>query len=68
MKEILKVTAQANFQTSSNEQASSELNQRALETYQKLRNSGLSDTDVMAFAGELLSLVALGVRSQAAAE
>lgn len=37
-------------------------------TYQELRNGGLSDTDIIAFAGELLSLVAIDVSSQAAAE
>lgn len=31
-------------------------------TYRDLRDEGLSDTDIMAFAGELLSLVAAGVR------
>jgi hypothetical protein len=40
----------------------------ARSTYQELRDGGLSDTDIMAFAGELLSLVASEVRSQAAAE
>lgn len=40
----------------------------ARSTYQELRSGGLSDTDIMAFAGELLSLVATGVRSQSAAE
>lgn len=29
---------------------------------------GLSDTDIMAFAGEMLSLVATDVRAQTAAE
>lgn len=38
-------------------------------TYQELRSGGLTDTDIIAFAGELLSLVATEVRSsQAAAE
>lgn len=32
-------------------------------TYQSLRGAGLSDTDIMAFAGELLSLVAAGFRA-----
>ena len=35
-------------------------------TYEDLRVAGLSDVDIMAFAGELLSLVASGVRSQPA--
>lgn len=33
-------------------------------TYDQLRESGLSDVDIMAFAGELLSLVASGVSRQ----
>lgn len=33
-------------------------------TYDSLRAEGLSDVDIMAFAGELLSLVASGVREQ----
>lgn len=37
-------------------------------TYRELRQSGLTDTDIMAFAGELLSLVARDVRAQTAAE
>lgn len=37
-------------------------------TYRELRQSGLSDTDIMAFAGELLSLVATDVRAHSAAE
>jgi hypothetical protein len=37
-------------------------------TYRELRQAGLSDTDIMAFAGELLSLVATDVRAQTAAE
>ncbi len=41
---------------------------RAQAIYRELRNSGFSDADVMAFAGELLSLVATDVRSAAAAE
>jgi hypothetical protein len=40
----------------------------ARSTYQELRRGGLSDTDIMAFAGELLALVATDVRSQVAAE
>ncbi len=36
----------------------------AQSTYDELRTSGLSDVDIMAFAGELLSLVASGVRRQ----
>lgn len=35
----------------------------ARRTYLDLRSGGLSDTDIMAFAGELLSLVAAGVRA-----
>lgn len=31
-------------------------------TYEDLRAGGFSDTDIMAFAGELLSLVATDVR------
>lgn len=37
-------------------------------TYRDLRQNGLTDTDIMAFAGELLSLVATDVRAQTAAE
>lgn len=37
-------------------------------TYRELRQGGLTDTDIMAFAGELLSLVATDVRAQTAAE
>jgi len=37
-------------------------------TYKDLRSGGLSDTDIMAFAGEILSLVAAGVRDSAAQE
>jgi len=37
-------------------------------TYKDLRAGGLSDTDIMAFAGEILSLVAAGVRNSAAHE
>ena len=33
-------------------------------TYDQLRSGGLSDVDIMAFAGELLSLVATGVSRQ----
>jgi len=44
------------------------VDERAQDTYRALRDKGLSDTDIMAFAGELLSLVATDVRSQAAAE
>jgi hypothetical protein len=40
----------------------------ARSTYQQLRDGGLTDTDIIAFAGELLSLVTTEVRSQAAAE
>lgn len=40
----------------------------ALRTYQQLRDRGLSDVDIMAFAGDLLSLVASEVRAQSAAE
>jgi len=40
----------------------------ARSTYHELRTGGLSDTDIMAFAGELLSLVASGVRAESAAE
>lgn len=40
----------------------------ARDTYRELRQSGLSDTDIMAFAGELLSLVATDVRAHSAAE
>jgi hypothetical protein len=31
-------------------------------TYDELRSNGLSDIDIMAFAGELLALVATGVQ------
>ncbi len=41
---------------------------RALETYRELKECGFNDADIMAFAGELLSLVATDVRSTAAAE
>ncbi len=34
-------------------------------TYRDLRDEGLTDTDIMAFAGELLSLVAAEVRQTA---
>ncbi len=34
----------------------------AQSTYRHLRAGGLSDTDIMAFAGEILALVAAGVR------
>lgn len=47
---------------------SESVEQRAQGTYRKLREQGLSDTDIMGFAGELLSLVAAEVREQAAAE
>jgi hypothetical protein len=40
----------------------------AQSTYNELRTGGLTDTDIMAFAGELLSLVASGVRAETAAE
>lgn len=40
----------------------------ARRTYQQLRDRGLSDTEVMAFAGDLLGLVASEFRSQSAAE
>lgn len=40
----------------------------ARDTYRQLRQGGLSDTDIMAFAGELLSLVATDVRAHSAAE
>ncbi len=40
----------------------------ARDTYRELRRGGLSDTDIMAFAGELLSCVASDVRAEAAAE
>lgn len=40
----------------------------ARSTYQELRQGGLTDTDIMAFTVELLSLVATGVRERAAAE
>lgn len=40
----------------------------ARDTYRELRQGGLSDTDIMAFAGELLSLVATDVRAESAAE
>lgn len=43
------------------------VDERARQTYRTLRETGLSDTDIMAFAGELLSLVASDVRSQSAA-
>lgn len=46
----------------------STVDERARDTYRSLRDKGLSDTDIMAFAGELLSLVASDVRSQTAAE
>ena len=40
----------------------------AQSTYRELRNRGLSDTDIMAFAGELLTLVASEYRNPSAAE
>jgi hypothetical protein len=36
----------------------------ARSTYQELCAAGLSEEDIMAFAGELLSLVATGVRER----
>lgn len=36
-------------------------------TYQELKRNGLSDVDIMAFAGELLDLVASGVREAGSA-
>lgn len=48
--------------------AQTPIDERARETYKQLRDTGLTDTDIMAFAGELLSLIALDVRNQAAAE
>jgi hypothetical protein len=42
-----------------------ELSQR---TYRQLRERGLSETDIMAFAGDLLALVASDVRIRGAAE
>lgn len=42
--------------------------QLAESTYRSLRSAGLSDMDIMAFAGELLSLVAAGVRATPNAE
>lgn len=36
----------------------------ARKTYRDLRDTGLSDVEIMAFAGELLELVAQGVSSQ----
>lgn len=41
---------------------------QARDIYRALRDNGCSDTDIMAFAGELLSLVATNVRSVASAE
>lgn len=58
----------SNSQTSPSKTSDTEAGERAATTYRQLKNAGLSDTDIMAFAGELLSLVATGVRSQAAAE
>jgi len=40
----------------------------ARSAYKDLRAGGLSDTDIMAFAGEILSLVAAGVRDSAPRE
>jgi hypothetical protein len=45
-----------------------EIEPRARAIYRELRDGGFSDTDIMAFAGELLSLVAMDVRSASAAE
>ena len=42
--------------------------QLAAGTYQKLREGGFSDTDIMAFAGKLLALVASEVRGGDAGE
>lgn len=36
----------------------------ARQTYRDLRDRGLSDVEIMAFAGEVLELVAQGVSSQ----
>lgn len=38
----------------------------ARQTYRELRDRGLSDVEIMAFAGEVLELVAQGVASQGA--
>lgn len=40
----------------------------ARSTYRELRDGGFSDADIMAFAGELLALIATDVRATAAAE
>jgi hypothetical protein len=45
-----------------------DIDNKARDTYRALRDGGFSDADVMAFAGELLSLVASDVRSALAAE
>jgi hypothetical protein len=45
-----------------------EIEPLARSTYRELRDGGFSDADIMAFAGELLSLIASDVRSTAAAE
>jgi len=45
-----------------------EIEPLARSTYRELREGGFSDADIMAFAGELLSLIATDVRSTAAAE
>ena len=45
-----------------------EIEPLARSTYRELRDGGFSDADIMAFAGELLSLIATDVRSTAAAE
>ncbi len=58
--------ANSNLFTGSDQSAASTLSPSA--TYRQLRDSGLSDPDIMAFAGELLSLVASEYRSQSAAE
>ncbi len=58
-------TAQGSGRT---ETVQAAIDERARATYQQLRDTGLSDTDIMAFAGELLSLIASDVRNQAAAE
>lgn len=44
------------------------VDEHARDTYRVLRDQGMSEADIMAFAGELLSLVASDVRASAAAE
>lgn len=60
------VTAPTHAEPAGTEPGSIDVRARAV--YRELRERGFRDADIMAFAGELLSLVATDVRSAAAAE